>query len=71
VIRVADVPLEALESLLARYNLNLKLQPVNEAITGSFWGDSEAGVRGHSVFVRSDTPVHSTSRNLPYHLYDR
>jgi hypothetical protein len=59
VIRVADVPLKALESLLGRYDLNLELQPVDEAITGSFWGDSEAGVVGHSVYVRSDTPIHS------------
>ena len=58
-IRVADVPLKALESLLGRYDLNLELQPVDEAITGSFWGDSEAGVVGHSVYVRSDTPIHS------------
>ena len=29
------------------------------AITGSFWGDPEAGVVGHSVYVRGDTPVHS------------
>jgi hypothetical protein len=59
VIRVADVPLQALESLLGRYDLNLKLQATDEPITGSFWGDSEAGVIGHSVFVRSDTPIHS------------
>ena len=58
-IRVADVPLEALKSLLGRYNLNLKFQPDDEAITGSFWGDSEAGVVGNSIFVRSDTPIHS------------
>jgi hypothetical protein len=59
VTRVADVPLQGLESLLGRYDLNLQLQPGDEAITGSFWGDSEAGVVGHSVFVRSDTPIHS------------
>lgn len=28
-------------------------------ITGSFWGDSEAGIVGRRVFVREDTPVHS------------
>lgn len=28
-------------------------------ITGSFWGDSEAGIVALSVYVREDTPVHS------------
>jgi len=59
VIRVVDVPLESLESLLGRYDLILKIQPGDESITGSFWGDSEAGIVGHSIFARSDTPVHS------------
>lgn len=31
----------------------------DEAITGSFWGDSEAGIKGHAVYARKDTPVHS------------
>jgi hypothetical protein len=53
------VPLDTLEPLLGRYGLNLQLQADGAAITGSFWGDSEAGVVGHDIFVRSDTPVHS------------
>ena len=35
------------------------MQPVEQAITGSFWGDSEAGVVGRTVYARNDTPVHS------------
>lgn len=56
---VADVPKAALEALLGRFRLTLQLQPDGEPITGSFWGDSEAGVLGTTVFVRNDTPVHS------------
>ena len=37
----------------------LVMQANDEAITGSFWGDSEAGIVGHSVYARSDTPLHS------------
>lgn len=48
-----------LEALLARYGLQLRVQADEQAITGSFWGDSEAGVVGRSVYVRNDTPVHS------------
>ena len=49
----------SLDALLARYDLRLQVQADHEAITGSFWGDSEAGVVGRTVFVRNDTPVHS------------
>jgi hypothetical protein len=37
----------------------LRVQDDNEPITGSFWGDSEAGIVGETVYVRRDTPVHS------------
>lgn len=35
------------------------MQQDGEPITGSFWGDSEAGIIGHRVYARADTPVHS------------
>ena len=59
VLTIADVPQASIEALLGRFSLTLHLQSDGEAITGSFWGDSEAGVVGKTVFVRSDTPVHS------------
>ena len=59
VLTVADIGHGLLAEFLARFHLGLILQPADEAITGSFWGDAEAGVVGHSVFVRTDTPIHS------------
>ena len=59
VVTVADVGEEALAGLLRSYGLELVLQPPGEPITGSFWGESEAGVVGRVVYVRPDTPVHS------------
>ena len=56
---VSDVPRDALSSLLQRFDIKLILQADNESISGSFWGDSEAGVVGRSVYVRNDTPIHS------------
>jgi hypothetical protein len=53
------VSLASLEDLLARYGLKLRLLPNDESITGSFWGGSEAGIVGDTVFVRNDTPIHS------------
>ncbi len=56
---VGDVQLAALEFLLGRYDLNLCIQIDGAAISGSFWGDSEAGVIGRNVYARDDTPIHS------------
>ena len=48
-----------LAGLLARYDLQLAPVPDNAAIPGSYWGEPEAGLIGHSVHARADTPVHS------------
>ncbi len=45
--------------LLARFGLRLVLVANGEAIPGSYWGESEAGVIGDQVYARADTPVHS------------
>ena len=39
--------------------MNLAPVPDNAAIPGSYWGVPEAGLVGHSVHARADTPVHS------------
>ncbi len=59
VLTVNDVGHEILAALLERYSLELVAQKTGEEITGSFWGESEAGVVGLAVYVRGDTPVHS------------
>ncbi len=45
--------------LLDRYGLELLLLAPDEVIPGSFWGDSEAGLIGSTIYARLDTPVHS------------
>ena len=59
VLRIADLDNSAIESLLARYGLSLARVADGVPIPGSFWGDDEAGIIGNTVYVRSDTPVHS------------
>lgn len=59
VLTVADVDHEVLSGFLGRFDLDLIVQSTDDVIAGSFWGDAEAGIVGHSVFVRPDTPVHS------------
>lgn len=59
ILRLADIDRDAIQTLLTRYGLSLTLVPDGEPIPGSFWGDDEAGIIGHTVYARIDTPVHS------------
>lgn len=59
VLTVADVGFDAPHGLLARYGLELVKIPDSEPIPGSYWGETEAGLIGHTVYARADTPVHS------------
>jgi hypothetical protein len=59
VLRVADVCREDVSSLLAPFGLRLALVPEGEAVPGSYWGESEAGLLRDVLYVRSDTPIHS------------
>lgn len=59
VLRLADSDEPAVRTLLARYGLNLQRVESGAAIPGSFWGDEEAGIIGHTVYARDDTPLHS------------
>jgi len=45
--------------LLERFGMSLQLISPDEVIPGSFWGDSEAGLRGDTLYARLDTPIHS------------
>ena len=45
--------------LLAGYGVALQVLRAGEPIPGSYWGDSEAGLRGNTLFARADTPLHS------------
>jgi hypothetical protein len=59
VLRLRDIEHTAARQLLARYALNLVQVADGASIPGSFWGDDEAGIIGHDVYARADTPVHS------------
>ena len=59
VLALADIGFDAARALLARHGLELVQVADGEAIPGSYWGESEAGVIAHTVYARADTPVHS------------
>ena len=58
-MRMDAVGFSVSEKLLARFDLQLHKVPAGVAIPGSYWGDTEAGVIGSTVYARDDTPLHS------------
>jgi len=54
-----QLPPLALEALLEVFGLRIERLPDDASIPGSHWGESEAGLVGDRLYVRSDTPVHS------------
>ena len=54
--------------LLRRFGLSLELVAAGVAIPGSYWGESEAGLRGQRLYARSDTPVHSVLHEACHYI---
>ena len=59
VLRFSGTDRLALALLLRRFGMELTLVSAGELIPGSYWGESEAGLRGDRLYARLDTPVHS------------
>lgn len=62
ILTCAELSPDALETLLILlngYGLTVVWTAPGLAIPGSYWGESEAGLIGDRLFVRTDTPVHS------------
>jgi hypothetical protein len=59
VLTLAEIDPADVRALLARYGLTFEQVAEGADIPGSYWGDSEAGIIGTTVYARPDTPVHS------------
>jgi hypothetical protein len=59
ILTLGDIGFAAPRALLARYGLQLHEVADEADIPGSYWGNPEAGLIGHDVHARADTPVHS------------
>jgi len=68
VLLLSAVDRVAVALLLARYGLTLALVSVGEAIPGSYWGDSESGLRGDALYARLDTPLHSVLHEAAHYV---
>ena len=67
-LRLPNIDRPALVRLLARYGLDLRTVPVDAPIEGSYWGESEAGLRGNTLFARHDTPLHSILHEAAHYV---
>ena len=66
VLRVGPAPDASIFELTRRYGVDLRFQPPGESVPGSYWGDSEAGLRANVLYVRADTPLHSLLHELSH-----
>jgi hypothetical protein len=67
-LRLMDVDRPALVRLLAGYGLDTRVVLPGTTIEGSYWGDSEAGLKGNTLLARLDTPVHSILHEAAHYI---
>jgi len=68
VLRVGAEAHESIVTLVRRYGVTLRQLSADEVVLGSYWGESEAGLKGHELFVRADTPLHSLLHELSHYI---
>jgi hypothetical protein len=59
VLLAGDCDPDQLRSLLSRFGMRTAVLAMRAKIPGSYWGESEAGLIGDTLYFRADTPVHS------------
>lgn len=67
-LQLSTVDRVALASLLQGFGLELVLVGPGELIPGSYWGESEAGLRGDRLYARLDTPLHSVLHEASHYV---
>lgn len=67
-LRIGSVDRIAVAVLLKRYGLEFVLIAPEELIPGSYWGDSEAGLKADWLYARLDTPVHSVLHEASHYV---
>ena len=65
---LSTVDRTAVTRLLARYHLDLRIVAPQDAIPASYWGDSEAGLQGSTLYARLDTPLHSVLHEAAHYI---
>ena len=68
VVALAALDRADIAALLDAYGARLVAVRAGDAIPGSYWGDSEAGLIGNAVYVRADTAAHSFLHELSHYV---
>jgi hypothetical protein len=68
VLRVGEVAAASVVELTRRFGVELRQLAAGEVLPGSYWGESEAGLRANVLFVRADTPLHSLLHELSHYV---
>ena len=66
VVRVGTEPGSSVLALTRHFGVELRHLSTGDVLPGSYWGDSEAGLRGNTLYVRADTPLHSLLHELSH-----
>lgn len=64
----AQLSTDALQVLLQPYGMEVIILAAQEDIPGSFWGDEEAGLIQHKLYIRPDTPIHSALHEACHYI---
>ncbi len=67
-LTLSQVDTAALAQLLWRFGLQLCVLAPATSITGSYWGESEAGLLGSQLYARADTPLHSVLHEASHYI---
>jgi hypothetical protein len=68
VLRVGAEADASVIALTRSFGVELRQLADGESLPGSYWGDSEAGLRANVLFVRADTPLHSLLHELSHYV---
>ena len=68
VLRVGTVAHASVVDLTSRFGVELRQLASGETLPGSYWGESEAGLRANILYVRADTPLHSLLHELSHYV---
>jgi hypothetical protein len=66
VLTCAGIKASDIDRVLGRYGIVASWVGPGALITGSFWGEPEAGIVGRQVYIRADTPVHSLLHEISH-----
>ena len=68
VLRVGPAADASVLALARRLGAEIRQLAAHESLPGSYWGDSEAGLRANVLYVRADTPLHSLLHELSHYV---